>query len=59
MMTGSNLARWEYHTWNGTLEMLRRDRLAALGAEGWEAVGITDYGGGYCIVLLKRPIVDE
>jgi hypothetical protein len=39
---------------------LTPDRLNELGAEGWEAVGLTLKGGdmvAWPVVLLKRPVV--
>lgn len=43
--------KWEYTYSDG-------DNLNALGADGWEAVGIVKYEDGV-EVLMKRPLVEE
>lgn len=55
--------RWEYHWATGLFGQLPHKRhpdiedvLADLGSQGWEAVTMTDSGGGHVRVLMKRPI---
>jgi hypothetical protein len=45
---------WEYFLVDATSQPQLSIELAALGREGWEAVGIT-YAAEHYVVLLKRP----
>jgi hypothetical protein len=48
------LNTWEYFLVDATSQPQLSIELAALGREGWEAVGIT-YAADHYVVLLKRP----
>jgi hypothetical protein len=45
---------WEYFLVDAAAQPQLGHELAALGREGWEAVGIT-YAADHYVVLLKRP----
>ena len=49
------LTRWEYQQATVNSGQNIAGALSALGAAGWEAVGMQAQAGGGTIVLLKRP----
>lgn len=46
---------WEYRTLTVNADRDSAAQLSSLGADGWEAVGLTTQSSGNVTVLLKRP----